>query len=83
MEATYPKERRAARTQDFQLLGVLPEEADWIDALAGFEFAQRIAASEIPGNAGIIAKLEIELQKELKSIGLNEERLPKAHENQE
>ena len=34
--------------------------------------------ADSPSNAGIIAKLEIELQKELKSIGLNEERLPKA-----
>ena len=49
LEATYPKESRAARTRAFQLLGVLPEEADWIDALAGFEFAQRVAASESSG----------------------------------
>ena len=49
LEATYPKESRAARTRAFQLLGVLPEEADWIDALAGFEFAQRVAASDSSG----------------------------------
>ena len=29
--------------------------------------------ADSPTNAGIIAKLEIELQKELKSIGLNDE----------
>ena len=34
--------------------------------------------ADSPTNAGIIAKLEIELQMELMSIGLNEERLPKA-----
>ena len=34
--------------------------------------------ADILRHAGIIAKLEIELQKELKSIGLNEELLPKA-----
>ncbi len=34
--------------------------------------------ADSPTNAGIIAKLEIERQKELKSIGLNEELLPKA-----
>ena len=34
--------------------------------------------ADSPTNAVIIAKLEIELQKELKSIGLIVERLPKA-----
>ena len=33
--------------------------------------------ADSPTNAVIVAKFEIELQKELKSIGLNEEILPK------
>ena len=49
LEAIYPKKSRSARAQAFKLLRVLPDEAAWIDALEGFEFAQRVAASDSSG----------------------------------
>lgn len=46
LEATYPKESRTARTEAFKLLGVLPDNVGWIEALEGFELAQRVALSD-------------------------------------
>ena len=43
LEATYPQETRLARAQAFSLLGMLPQNFDLIEALTGFELAQRVA----------------------------------------
>ena len=49
LETICPKKSRGARALAFQLLGVLPKETDWIDALKGFELAQRVATSNGSG----------------------------------
>ncbi len=49
LDSIYPKETRDFRERAFKLLGVLPEKADWLGALQGFEFAQRVAVSDVSG----------------------------------
>ncbi len=49
LEEAFPKSTRGARTHAFSLLGMIPEGADWIDTLAGFQFARRVAATDGTG----------------------------------
>ena len=49
LDSIYPKETRDFRERAFKLFGVLPDKVDWLDALLGFEFAQRVATSDKSG----------------------------------
>lgn len=46
LELNYQKETRTPRAKAFSLLGLLPENVDWLDALEGFELAQRVSVSD-------------------------------------
>lgn len=49
LEATFPDKTRAALSQAFTLLGMLPDEADWIDALTDAQLSRRVAATDAKG----------------------------------
>ncbi len=49
LETTFPESTRTARAQAFSLLGMLPEDADWIDTLVGIQLAWRVAATDGKG----------------------------------
>jgi len=50
LEATFPKSTRTVRTRAFSLLGLIPEDADWIETLAGFELYHRVVATNETGD---------------------------------
>ena len=45
LEAIFPKENNHGRVKAFSLLGLIPENADWLEILTGFEIGQRVAIS--------------------------------------
>lgn len=49
LEETFPETNRVARGRAFALLGMLPEGADWIDALARIQLGWRVAATDEKG----------------------------------
>ena len=49
LEAVFPKENYRGRVQAFSLLGFIPENADWLKILTGFETGQRAAISAKKG----------------------------------
>ncbi|HAY81082.1 MAG TPA: hypothetical protein DCY79_14850 [Planctomycetaceae bacterium] len=49
LEATFPEASRVARTRAFALLGMLRQDADWIDILANQQLARRVAAADETG----------------------------------
>lgn len=49
LEKTYLDTTRAARTQAFSLLGMLPPEANWIDTLTKIQLAWRVAITDEKG----------------------------------
>ncbi|MEM7010973.1 MAG: hypothetical protein AAF585_05760, partial [Verrucomicrobiota bacterium] len=50
LKATYPEETRAARTEAFSLLGILPKGADWIETITQSELAWCVALSNETGD---------------------------------
>ncbi len=54
LEVTYPKSGRTARTQAFSLLGLIPENIDWLEVLAGFELEHHVVKSDHTGKRIII-----------------------------
>ena len=49
LQADFPEETRAARSRAFHLLGLIPENADWIDTLTEFKLSRRVAATDDAG----------------------------------
>lgn len=49
LATTFPEATCAARSRAFRLLGLLPEESDWIDTLAEFQLSRRIALADETG----------------------------------
>ena len=45
LEANFPTENNHGRVKAFSLLGLIPENADWLEILTGFEIGQRVAIS--------------------------------------
>ena len=54
LETTYPSSIREARVQAFSILGLIPENIDWLDALTGFELGQHVAKSDPLGRSVLI-----------------------------
>jgi hypothetical protein len=49
LESTFPKSTRKAREQAFSILGLIPENLDWLDVLTGFEIGKHVAKSDPTG----------------------------------
>ena len=49
LRAEFPEESRAARSRAFHLLGLIPEDVDWIDSLTEFKLSRRVAATDDAG----------------------------------
>jgi hypothetical protein len=49
LEEVFPERTRTARAHAFSLLGMLPEDANWLDDLARIQLAWRIAATDKTG----------------------------------
>ena len=49
LEQTFPEPEREARTQAFTLLGMIPEDADWLATLASRSLTSRVALSSESG----------------------------------
>ena len=62
IEAEYGEEPRSARSRAFQLLGLLPQDVDWIDTLVEFKRSRRVAATNAPrcadGNRAAARRLD-------------------------
>lgn len=54
LESIYPRSVRNAREQAFSILGLIPENIDWLDALAGFELGKHVAKSDPTGKRILI-----------------------------
>ncbi|MFG0258511.1 MAG: DUF3299 domain-containing protein [Phycisphaerales bacterium JB043] len=48
-ETTFPETTRHARTRAFQVLGLLPEDAEWIDSIAYFHLFRSVAKADETG----------------------------------
>ena len=49
LESTFPKSTRKAREQAYSILGLIPENLDWLDVLTGFEIGKHVAKSDPTG----------------------------------
>jgi len=56
LESTYPKSTRKAREQAFSLLGLIPENMDWLDVLTSFELGKHVAKSDPSGRRILVLR---------------------------
>lgn len=56
LESTYPKSTRKAREQAFSLLGLIPENMNWLDVLTSFELGKHAAKSEPSGRRILVLR---------------------------
>ncbi|MEM6673166.1 MAG: DUF3299 domain-containing protein [Planctomycetota bacterium] len=49
VEATYPDSIRAAQSRAFALLGMLPDDLDWVDTLVGMELSRGVGVTDEAG----------------------------------